>query len=62
MANKLQSFSVGGFDSVIYDFYFFQTFLKLELIEKKKKNYNYYISQPKQKLFRKASDFQAIKS
>ena len=36
MANKLQSFSVGGFDSVIYDFYFFQTFLKLELIEKKK--------------------------
>ena len=38
MANKLQSFSVGGFDIVIYDFYFFQTFLKLELIEKKKKS------------------------
>ena len=57
MANKLQSFSVGGFDSVIYDFYFFQAFLKLELIEKKKN-----LSQRKQKLIRKASDFHAIKS
>ena len=57
MANKLQSFSVGGFDIVIYDFYFFQTFLKLELIEKKKN-----LSQRKQKLICKASDFQAIKS